>query len=147
MENFDPHDELALRRLDDLALEEVRVQMVSDHDSRLDVVIRELVLRALRVIGSVCGARGEDRGLSRQQILKAIEDASGRLLLRLARPDRQPAVTAVAAEIAGECVAAQVPETPAPSRLATPQPTLRVVKELGEALKRGRLRRNDWRNS
>ena len=116
MENFDPHDNLAIRRLDDVALEEVRVQMVANHDSRLDVVIRELVLRALRVIESVCRARGEDRGLSRRQILKAIEDASARLLLRLARPDRQPAVTAVAAEIAGECVAAQVPEAPAPPR-------------------------------
>jgi len=147
MENFDPHDNLAIRRLDDVALEEVRVQMVADHDSRLDVVIRELVLRALRVIESVCRARGEDRGLSRRQILKAIEDASARLLLRLARPDRQPAVTAVAAEIAGECVAAQAPEAPAPPRLATRQPTLRVVEELGDALKRGRLKRNDWRNS
>jgi hypothetical protein len=147
MENFDRHDELAIRHLDDVALEEVRLQMVADRDSRLDVVIRELVLRAVRVIESVCRTQGEGRGLSRQQILKSIEDASARLLLRLARHDRQPAVTAVAAEIAGECVAAQAPETPAPPRLATRQPRLRVVEQLGEALKRGRVRRNNWRNS
>src|SRR4051794_20135160 len=148
MEHFDRHnDDLALRRLDDLALEEVRVQMVADSDSRLDLVIRELVLRAVRTIESVCRTRGDDRGLSREQVLKAIDDASVRVLLRLERPDRQPAVSAVAAEIAADCVSAQEPAAPAPPRLAPRRAQLRVADQLGDALKRGQLRRNDWRNS
>lgn len=147
MHNFDRHDEHALRRLDDLALEEVRVQMVADGDGRLDVVIRELVLRAVRAIETVCRTRGTDRGLSREQILKSIDDASVRLLLRLKRPDRQPPVTAVAAEIAAACIDAQTPETQAPPRLVGRRPQLRLADQLGDALKRGRLRRNNWRNS
>jgi hypothetical protein len=147
MEHFDRHDEHAFRRLYDLALEEVRVQMLTEGDGRLDVVIRELVLRAVRVIESVCRTRGTDRGLSREQILKAIDDASVRLLLRLKRYDRQPAVTAVAAEIAAACIDAQTPAAPAPPRLAPRRPQLRVAEQLGDALKRGGLRRNNWRNS
>jgi hypothetical protein len=148
MENFDRHDdERAVRRLDDLALEQVRVQMVADNDGRLDVVIRELVLRAVRVVESVCRTRGIDRRLSREQVLKAIDDASVRLLLRLKRPDRQPPVTAVAAEIAAACVDAQTPAVPAQPRLAPRRPELRVTDQLGDVLQRGRLRRNNWRNS
>jgi hypothetical protein len=57
MEHFGrANDELALRCLDDLALEEVRVQMIADGDARLEVVIRELVLRAVRAIESACRA-------------------------------------------------------------------------------------------
>jgi hypothetical protein len=148
MERFDRHDdELALRRLDDLALEEVRVQMVASDDSRLDIIIRELVLRAVRTIESVCRTRGDDRGLSREQVLKAIDDASVRLLLRLTRPDRQPAVSAVAAELAATCVDAQAPAATVPPRLAPRRPELRIADQLGAALKSGRLRQNDWRNS
>ncbi|MEA2440127.1 MAG: hypothetical protein QOH76_1551 [Thermoleophilaceae bacterium] len=147
MEHFDQHDEHALRRLDDVALENLRVEMVAEGDGRLDVVIRELVLRAARVIESICRTRGRDLGLSREQILKAIDDASARLLLRLKRPDRQPAITAVAAAIAAACVDAQPSEESGPPRLAPPRPQLRVAEQLGEALKRGRVRRNNWRNS
>lgn len=147
MENFDPRDELALRRLDDLALEEVRVQMIADRGARLDVVIRELVLRAVRVIESICRTQGTERDLSNEQILKAIEDATARLLLRLARPDRLRGVTALGAEIADECVAAQTPQPTASPRLASRQPKLLVVDQLGDAVKRGRLRRNNWSDS
>lgn len=149
MENFDfdCQDERALRHLDDVALEEGRVQMVADNDSRLDIVIRELVLRATRAIESVCRQRGIDRGLSRDQILKSIDDASVRLLLRLKRPDRQAAVTAVAAEIAASCVDAQEAEAPTTPRLAARPPELRFASEIGDALKRGHLRHNNWRKS
>jgi hypothetical protein len=53
----------------------------------------------------------------------------------------------VAAEIAAACVDAQEPEAPAPPRLVPRHPQLRAAQQLGDALKRGRLRRNDWRNS
>lgn len=147
MEPFDRPEEHAFRRLDDIELEAVRVQMIADGDSRLDLVIRELVLRAVRVIESVCRTRGTDRGLSRDQILKSIDDASVRLLLRLKRPDRQPPVTAVAAEIAAACVSTHEPAPPVPPRLASRRPELRVAEQLGKALSDGRLRRNDWSNS
>ncbi|MET0600601.1 MAG: hypothetical protein ABW167_01300 [Baekduia sp.] len=148
MEHFDRHaDELALRRLDDLALEQVRVEMSADGDSRLDLVIRELVLRAVCTIESVCCTRGGNCGLSREQVMRAIDDASVRLLMRLKRPDRQSAVTAVAAEIAADCVDAQTPQEPIPARLAPSRPQLRVAEQLGEALESGRLRRRDWRSS
>lgn len=147
MENFDFDRgvEYALRRLDDGELEEGRVQMVADNDSRLDIVIRELALRATRAIESVCRRRGIDRGLSRDQILKSIDDASARLLLRLTRPDRQAAVTAVAAEIAASCIDAREPEAPTAPRLAARRPELRLADEIGDALKRGHLRQNNWR--
>lgn len=147
MERFDRHDELALRRLDDLALEEIRVQMVPSRDDNLDFVVRELVLRAVRAIESVCRTRGAARGLSREQVLKAIDDASVRLLLRLQRHDRQPPVTALAAEIAAACVDAQTPAPPAPPRLAPRRPQLRLADQLDDALKRGRVSRNNWRDS
>jgi hypothetical protein len=147
MYSFDRDDEQALRRLDDAALEEVRVQLAADADGHLEIVIRELVLRAVRTIESVCRTRGGDRGLSREQILKSIDDASVRLLLRLGRPDRQPPVTAVAAEIAAACVDAQTPEPQAARRLAPRRAQLRLADQLGDAIKRGRMRRNDWRSS
>jgi hypothetical protein len=147
MHNFDRDDEQALRRLDELALEEVRVQMVSDRDDRLEIVIQELVLRAVRAIESVCRTRGADRGLSREQVLRSIEDASVRLLLRLNRPDRQPAVTAVAADIAAKCVDAQTPAPSAPPRLAPRRAQLCLAEQLGDAVKLGRARRNDWKSS
>lgn len=147
MENFDLHDEHAFRRLDDLQLEVVRAEMIADGDRRLEYVIRALVLRTVPVIEKVCRARGTARGLSRDQILKSIDDASVRLLLRLKRPDRQPAVTAVAAAIAAASVDAQEPQPPAAPRLAPRRPELRVAEELGDALQDGRLRPNDWRSS
>jgi hypothetical protein len=147
MYSFDRHDEHALRRLDDAALEEVRVQMVAHGGGRLEIVIRELVLRAVRTIESVCRTRGSDRGLSREQTLRSIDDASVRLLLRLGRPERQPPVTAVAAELAAACVDAQSSKPPAPPRLAPRRAQLRLADRLGDAIKRGRLRRNDWRSS
>jgi hypothetical protein len=147
MEHFDPHDEFALRRLDDLSLEELRMQTAVGRDGNLELVIRELVLRAVRVIESVCRTRGEDRGLTREQILRATDDASVRLLLRLKRADRQGAITAVAAEIAAACVDAQTPAESTPPRLASRRPQLKVAEQLGDALRDGRLRRNNWRNS
>lgn len=147
MENFDRDNEHAFRRLDDAQLEAVRAEMIANGDERLEYVIRALVLRAVPVIEKVSRTRGTARGLSRDQVLKSIDDASVRLLLRLKRPDRQAAVTAMAAEIAAACVDAQEAQPPAAPRLAARRPDLRLAEELGDALKDGRLRPNDWRSS
>jgi hypothetical protein len=144
---FDTNDEHAFRRLDDAQLELVRADMIADGDERLEFVIRVLVLRAVPVIERVCRKRGNDRGLTSTQIQKAIDDASVRMLLRLKRPDRQPAVTAIAAEIATTCVDAQESQLAAAPRLATRRPDLRIADEIGDALKRGRIHPNDWRSS
>ena len=147
MEMFhrDRIDEAALRCLDDIALEDGRVWMVADEDPRLDLVLRELMLRATQAIESVCRNRGSDCGLSREQVMKSIEDASVRLLLRLMRGDRQAPVTAVAAEIAASCVDAQERQTWPEPRLAARRPVLRVADEPSAEIKRAPVRNNNWR--
>ncbi len=147
MHNFDPSGEPGLRQLEDDQLEALRVDMLADGDPRLESVVRVLALRAVPVIERVSRKRGEERGLSRQQILRVIDDASYRLMLRLQRPDRQLAVSSLAAEIATACADAQEPQPASPPKLAPRQPELRVAKELGEALDRGQIRRNDWSSS
>ena len=143
----DRHDEYALRHLDDMQLEAIRSEMIGERDERLELVIRALVLRAVPVIERVCRKRGTDRALSRAQISNAIEDASVRMLLRLKRLDRQPAITALAAEIAAACIDAQQPTSPTVPRLAARRPDLRLTNALGDAVKDGRVRPNDWSNS
>ncbi len=147
MTRFDTNDEHAFRHLDEAQLEVVRAGMIADGDERLELVIRVLVLRAVPVIERVCRKRGSDRGLTATQIHKAIDDASVRMLLRLKRPDRQPAVIAIAAEIATACVDAQEPQPAAAPRLASRRPDLRLAGELGDALERGRIHPNDWSSS
>jgi hypothetical protein len=144
---FDTNDEHAFGRLDDAQLELVRADMIADSDERLELVIRVLVLRAVPVIERVCRKRGGDRGLTSTQIHKAIDDASVRVLLRLMRPDRQPAVTAIAAEIATACIDAQELQLAAAPRLVTRRPDLRLADEIGDALTRGRIHPNNWRSS
>ncbi len=147
MHNFDPSGEPGLRQLEDDQLEALRVDMLADGDPRLESVVRVLALRAVPVIERVSRKRGEERGLSRQQILRVIDDASYRLMLRLQRPDRQLAVSSLAAEIATACADAQEPQLASPPKLAPRQPELRLAEKLGEALDRGEIRRNDWSSS
>jgi hypothetical protein len=147
MPNFDRNDERALRQLDDDQLETLRGEMLAARDPRMESVVRVLAFRAVPVIESVSRKRGEERGLSRQQMLRVIDDASYRLMLRLRRPDRQPAVSSIAAEIATACADAQVPQPESPPKLASRRPELRVAEELGDALARGQIRRNDWSSS
>jgi hypothetical protein len=147
MDNFDRDHEQVFHRLDDFELEAVRAEMVASRDERLEQVVRVLVLRAVVVIENVCRTRGKARGLSRDQILRAIDDASARMLLRLERSDPQPTITAVAAEIAATCVDACEPEPAIGPRLAPRRPELRVVDKVADALDDGRIRRNDWRSS
>jgi hypothetical protein len=104
------HDEVLLRRLDDLELEVVRHQFLLDRDERFELVLRLLVVRAVPTIERVCRERGAALGLNRSKVGLAIEDASARLLLRLSRPDELPPVGAIAAQIAALCADAQRPQ-------------------------------------
>lgn len=144
MGRIDRHEE-DFRGLDDLQLESLRIEMLNQNDEHLEVLIRVLVMRAVPVIEKICRLHGGDRGLGRIEINRAIEDSSARLLLRLARHERVPAISALAARIATSCVQAQQPQ-PAP-RLAPRRPQLRVVNQLGEAVKKGRIKPNDWTSS
>lgn len=133
--------------LDDVQLEAVRAETVIYDDERFEFVLWNLCRRGLTVIERVCGARGEAHGLSEQETELAIEDAAARMLLRLARPEPQPPIHALAAEIAAACVERPWPEQRSAPRLSPRRPELRLVGELGEAIESGRVRPNDWENS
>jgi hypothetical protein len=130
------------RSLDDFQLESLRVEMLNQKDERLEVVIRVLAMRAVPVVERICRLQGGELGLGRIEINRAIEDASTRLLLRLARPERIAAISALATRTAASSVQAQRPQ-PAP-RLAPRRPHLRVVDRLGDAVQEGRIKPNDW---
>jgi hypothetical protein len=147
MHESDRNHERALRQLDDVQLEALRVEMLADSDPRLESIVRVLAMRAVAVIERVSRKRGDERGLSHQQILRTIDDASYRLMLRLARPDRQPAVSSIASEIAAACADAQEPKPMAPPKLAPRRPELRVAEALEDALDGGQILRNDWSSS
>jgi hypothetical protein len=148
MAQFDPIEERAVEMLDDLHLEAVRAETVADDDERFEFVLWNLCLRGVPVIERVCRTRGQALGLSEQEIELATEDAAARMLLRLARPEPQPQVHVLAAEIAAECV-----ERPWPSqqgggpRLSPRSPKVRLVRGLDQAIESGKVRPNDWESS
>lgn len=144
MGRIDRHEE-GFQGLDDLQLESLRFAMLTHNDERLEAVIRVLVMRAVPVIEKICRVQGGELGLGRIEINRAIEDASARLLLRLARPERLATISILAARIGTSCVQAQQPQ-PAP-RLASRRPQLRVVDQLGEAIQKKRVKPNDWTSS
>lgn len=141
---FDDPDRLTdavLRGLDDAHLEVLRRSALRQGDEDYELILRRLVVRGVPAIELVCREEGEQRGLSSTQIGLAIEDACARLLLRLHRPDELPSVSAMAAELARECIAAQQPGPPAPP-LVDEQPRLRLVRR-----DRKPFSPNDWRTS
>lgn len=123
-------------------LETLRRSLLASDDEHFELVLRRLVVRVVPAIEQVCRQRGEQRGLTGAQIGLAIEDGCARLLLRLHRPDRLAPVSAIAAEIAADCVDAQQPRPAGPRRLAPESPQLRLVRRDGQ-----RFERNDWRTS
>src|SRR4051794_2328886 len=96
-----------LAGMDDLALEVLRRSALREGDEHYELILRRLVVRGVPAIELVCREEGERHGLASTQIGLAIEDACARLLLRLHRPDELPSVSAMAAELARECIAAQ----------------------------------------
>jgi hypothetical protein len=147
MPEFNPIEEKAIEMLDDLQLEAVRVETIACDDERFEFVLWNLCRRGLAVIERVCGACGEARGLSEQEVELAIEDAAARMLIRLSHPDPQPQIRALAAELAAACVARPWPELKSAPRPSPRRSELRLVGELGEAIGSGKIRPNDWENS
>ncbi len=147
MAKFDPSEERAIAMLDDFQLEAARIETVAANDKRFECVLWNLCLRGVEVIERVCRTRGEASGLSEQEIELAIEDAAARMLLRLSRLEPQPQVQALAAEIAVACVERSWPSQQSAPRLASRPPQLRLVSGLDEAIDKGKVRPNDWRNS
>jgi len=148
MAQFDPIEERAVEMLDDLHLEAVRAETVGDDDERFEFILWNLCLRGVPVIERVCATRGKALGLSEQEIELATEDAAARMLLRLSRPEPQPQVHALAAEIAAACVERSWPsEGGGGPRLSPQTPKLRLVSGLTEAIESGKARPNDWESS
>jgi hypothetical protein len=147
MPEFDPIEERAIEMLDDVQLEAVRAETVSQEDERFEFVLWILCLRGVEVIERVCRARGEALGLGEQEVELAIEDAAARLLLRLSRIEPQPQVHALAAELAAACVERPWPLQRSAPRLTPSSPELRLVGGLTEAIESGKVRPNDWESS
>jgi hypothetical protein len=147
MAQFDPIEERAVEMLDDLHLEAVRAETVAADDERFEFVLWNLCLRGVPIIERVCRTRGKALGLSEQEIELATEDAAARMLLRLSRPDPQPQVHALAAEIAAECVERSWPSQRGGTRVSPRSPKLRLVRGLDEAIESGKVRPNDWESS
>jgi hypothetical protein len=132
-----------LRGLDDAALEILRRSTLRESDDeRYELILRRLIVRGVPAIELVCREEGQRRGLHRAQIGLAIEDACARLLLRLHRLDELPSVSAMAAELARDCVAAQQPLSTTSMPLVDEQPRLRLVRRDGNPFSP-----NDWRTS
>lgn len=130
-----------LRGLDDAALEVLRRSTLREGNERYELILRRLVVRGVPAIELVCREEGERRGLARTQIGLAIEDACARLLLRLHCPDKLPSVSAMAAELARDCIAIQQPSPEAPP-MVDEQPRLRLVRP-----DRRPISPNDWKTS
>jgi hypothetical protein len=131
-----------LAGLGEADLETLRRSLLAAGDERFELVLRRLVVHAVPAVELVCRQRGSQRGLSAAQVGLAIEDACARLLLRLHRPDKLAPVSAIAAELAADCVDAQQPQRAEPSRLAPKSPQLRLIRHDGRPFER-----NNWRTS
>jgi hypothetical protein len=141
MNEPDRLSESALRQLDDLQLEAVRLDLLRSDDERYELVVEHLLLRGIATIERVASQLCELRGASAEQLSDAVVDASLRLQLRLLRPVPLPSIDTLAAQLAGECVRAlQIVPAERP-RLAARPPRLRAMEtQLGDALRSGRLK-------
>lgn len=130
-----------LRRLDDLQLEAVRLDLLRSGDERYELVVEQLLVRAITTIERTARELCELRSASAEQLSSAVVDATVRLQLRLCRPVPLPSVATIAAQLAAECVRA-LEVTPAERpRLAARPPRLRAIDtQLGDALRSGRLK-------
>ncbi len=124
------HDDHALRRLDEADLEVLRLRAVRDQDDeRFEAILGHLVARAIPVVDDACRCRGAERKLSDSDIKSAIEFTWAQLLMRLRRDEPLPPVSAIAGDLATTSIEAQVYNPPAPARLVSRHPQLRVVRD------------------
>jgi hypothetical protein len=127
MSDTDRLDETALRSLDDLQLESLRLHLLRSGDERCECVVAHLLVRGIAAIERVARELCLLRGATAAQLRTAVIDASVRLQLRLTRSERLPSVDTLGALLAGECVAALGPASEQRPRLASRPPQLRAV--------------------
>lgn len=145
-----PHrlDEHALRCLDDLQLEAVRLDLLRSGDERYEQVCELLLVRGIAHIERISRELCDLRGLTAEQHRAVVVDASVRLQLRLTRETPLQSVTTLAAQLAAECIAARRLASEVRPRLAPRAPKLRAVEaQLTEALRSGRLKPKGGPNS
>ena len=148
MNEPDRLNERALRRLDELQLEVVRLDLLRSQDDRYELVVEQLLVRGIAAIERVARQLCEVRGASPEQLSDVVVDASVRLQLRLTRPVALPSVGTLAAQLASECVNALEIAPHERPRLADRAPRLRAVDaRLGDALRSGRLKPKGGRDS
>jgi hypothetical protein len=148
MSDFDPLDDGVLLGLDELALEQKRYELVLNADDRRSILIEHLVIRGADVIVRVARERADAAGLSHEQLMTAVEEATVTLEMRLRRPAHLGSITSLASTIATDAVNALQPAPADPPQLTSAPPKLRVVdQQIGDALGRGEVRRNDWSSS
>lgn len=136
-------DEAALRRLDDLALEAMRFELLRDDDVRYEHVVEHLLARGIATIERLVAELGELRGLVADQRQRVVVDASVRLQLRLARRERLLSIETLAGQLTVACLDA-VSSAPAERpRLAARRPQLRSIEtQLGDAVREGQIKPN-----
>ncbi len=148
MNDPDRLDEAALRRLNDMQLESLRYRLLSEGDVRYEHAAEHLLVRGIAAVERVARELCEMRGVGREQLTKAVVDASLRLQMRLAREEKLPSVESLAGQLATQCVDALGPEPTQPPRLASRPPQLRSIEtQLGDALRDGRVRRKGGTDS
>jgi hypothetical protein len=114
--------------LDEATLMALFEKATREHDAQaLEPLVRQLVLRAVPVVGRTVREFGETRGLADADLALVEDEALTKLMLRLGRGLPLPSIRALAYEIARAC--AEDPERrPAPvPKTAQPRPSLRVV--------------------
>lgn len=127
----------------DTEIEILRKQAAANGDDPLlEACVEQLVLRGLPVLTAVARKHGSRTGLGGEEVNRAIEDASARLLAKLGRPDRLPTIPVLAARIARECVEAQrTLRKPRRPRLTMHRPHLRIAHNNGSDPSQNRRRR------
>lgn len=134
MTPFDPFDLAAVRSADEGTLEFNRRLLVQNGEAGCEPVIDELSHRALPIIVAEARRRADAKGLGREQLMRAVEEAATNLQMRLRSAERLDPIGELAKTLAGEAVDARAPEPPEPPRLVSRRPDLRPVEPTPEQL-------------
>jgi hypothetical protein len=164
MNPFESRDPAALARADERSLELLRLELVLSCNDDRESVIDELVRRGTAAISTETSRLGRARGLARQQVISAAEQAAVTLAMRLRIPHPLKTVTLLARELAGEAIQERAPESQPPPRMVSRPPELyeasdgiaasasaapeslpmrRIRRALRDAAQEGRIKRNN----